>query len=306
MSGLYTTHYEDGTPVQRNTLLSLELPSRPGPNILTLLLLMMQSKLTNPAMLATLMPAKWSPDILVDMYSRASKRIVYESPSFSTNERIAQAMRESLRQQVRDKYGVFIPGTHDSSQLPVPFMTPDDENALKNMLSMNGDDETSEDVSKEKKKGTKKSDAIKSVAGTTAAWVNKVKNLLISHRYKKNTDIVVADTLIMDFVPRKGVRNPDLYPKISFVCSSNGAFIFDIFINTDRLNVFSYGTQLPHQITAPPSVLQSGFNGMLTSMEFSEYQRGLALAYLKIRETANHARKEDDRTKTLPQVAKKD
>jgi hypothetical protein len=301
-TGLYTTHYEDGTPVQKDTWLNPELPSRPGPNILTLLMLMQQSKIMTPAALAGMLPIKWSPDILVDMYSRASKRIVYDSPSFSTGERIQQAIRENLRQKVRNATGVAIPGTTEPNVSDfVPFMQQGDENLLKNFIEMVDQDDRSNELDTA---NPNNKDRMQSVGSATSAWLNKVKTTLFTHKYRRQPDIRVADTLIIEYGPRTGVKNPQLYPKIAFICSTNGAFIFDIFINTEKQEVFSYGSQLPHQITAPPSLLADPFLGMLTQAEYSQYLRGLALAYLKIRDAVNIARTEDKRTKTLKDVAK--
>lgn len=302
---LYTTKNEDGSPVEDGSWIDKVLPSRPGPNILTLLRMMQESKLTSTRLLATYMPAKWSPDLLVETYFKCANRIIKSLPTFSTEEQVQQHVRECLRQRVRDQTGLAIPGTvNRMGAMMVPFQSTGDAGLPDMLEALLASDAVEDEGSKLDDAKTKKADdnSLESVASLTASWIQRVRSMLFTHRYSRMPDIIIQGTRVVEFGPRKGVRNPQLYPRVSFICTESLGFIFDIFINTTKLDVFAYGSQQPHQVTVPPSLLAAPFMSALPVDEFTQYQRGLALSLLKIRDCVNKARQEDDRTKTLNQV----
>lgn len=302
MTRFYTTVNEDGSPVTEGTLPeSVVLPSRPEVNILSMLQLMMESKLpaNQVGALATMVPGKWSPDLLVETYFKYANLVMKLPPQFSSIEQVQQTIRENLRQKVHNTTGINIPGTFTTSYDFVPFVTELDS-ALPVQLN-----EMLENLAGEyhidcaRPAGT-----MQSVASVTADWLQRLRGIAFTHNYHKLPDILIQDTRAIEFGPRKNVRNPALYPKISLIATENLGFVFDIFINGEKLDVFAYGSQAPHQATVPPSLITGPFTGLLPVEEMAQYQRGLALALIKIRDVVLKARTEDRRTKTVAEVVR--
>jgi hypothetical protein len=308
---MYTTTNEDGTPVTVGigSVGNVVTPTRPGPNILTLLKLMMESNIPSSRLLPTLVSCKWSPDLLVDTYAKYSSWITKQPPHWSREEQVEQAMREALRQKISEETGLQIPGTI-SPLAVVPFMMTADAVNMEQLETILANETSEEDVAKfdfsRKSKEDKESGATKTVASTTADWIQRVRTMLFNHNYKRLPDIVIQNTRVIEFGPKAGVRNPTLYPRVAFIVSANLSFIFDVFIDTHKLDVFAYGTQAPHTATIPPSLLESANNiGVLPVDEFAQYQRGLALALIQIRDIANKSRNEDKKSKTVADVTGK-
>ena len=304
--------------------------SEPGPVLaknrltfdpLALLRLLLASKARSTAVLPTYLPNKIAADALLEVYAKYAWRITYEAPSFETTEAIEQATRELLRQRVRNATGIVIPGTQPPESLPE--MTP---------ISMVGDvlADVAADlpqyametaayailpealstrvlqptpVAAERVAPIRKGNApTKSVAGATAKFLTSVNNLLRTHYYDRLPDLLTTEMRVVEFGIRPNQRNPQLYPRVSLLCTANLSMVLDIYINNERMNVFHYAGRGSNMVTAPMSVRSPTFHGLITVNEYNQYVTGLSLALLGLRTAIKDARRKAFNTKVLPEI----
>jgi hypothetical protein len=288
---------------------------------LALLRILLESKARGTSVLPTYLPNKIAADALLDVYAKDAFRITYEAPSYETTEMINQATRELLRQKVRNATGIAIPGTQPPESLPE--MTP---------ISIIGDSlvETASDlpqyvvetaayailpqalservlqptpVAAERVAPLRKGNApTKSVAGATAKFLTSVNTLLRTHYYDRLPDLLTTEMRVVEFGVRHNQRNPQLYPRVSLLCTANLSMVLDVYINNERLNVFHYAGRGSNMVTAPMSVRSPTFRGLITLAEYNQYVTGLSLALLALRDKIKEARRMAMTTKVLPEI----
>lgn len=317
----YATKLPNGDPVDRTIYNPVLAENQPTFNIITLLRLLLESK-AQPSVLPTYFPNKIATDLLVETYAKCAHRIVYDSPSFSTEEQVAQGVREALRQKVRDATGVAIPGTFNKvncamrgdwipirSDIPViengplPYYAIEVEAA--DLVSVNPalqlPVQTDAKGKLPKKVAVSK---VKSVADTSANWLSQLNTLLKGHIYTRHPDVLTSTMRIVSYAVRSNQRNPQLYPQIVILCTADLSMVLDIYINNERMDVFHYANKGLNQITAPPSVKDDDFSGMITADEYAQYTLGLSLALLNIRSLLQTSRINARKTKVLPEIRK--
>jgi hypothetical protein len=313
----YATRFPNGLPVYNTIHNPVLAENRPTFNVVTLLRILLESK-ARPSALPTYAPNKVPVDLLLETYAKSAHLIVYDSPSFSTAEQINQSVRESLRQKVRDATGIAIPGTtgydlylqyvpirHENDVLaPVdsdlPYYVVEAE-AIEILPTGSSLLPVQTDIKGKLPKKVSPSQ-IKSVAGATANWLSQVNNFLKSHVYKRAPDLLTSEMRILDFSINRNQRNPQLFPHIVILCTADLAMVLDIFVNNTRMDVFHYANRGLNQVTAPVSVKDTTFSGLLTVQEFGQYNLGLALALLAIRHVVQGARITARKTKVLPEI----
>lgn len=300
--------------------------NRIGFDPVKLLRVLLESKARNTTMLPTYLPNKFAVDALLDAYAKNAWRIVYSAPCFETNEMVQQHTRELLRQKVRNATGINIPGTFGAESLPemIPIHTADDQlldlpvdmartqyveeaapvnftllmpQAISDRIGQPTPMVADDNLPIRKPKGR-----MRSVAGATAHFLSGVNTFVRAHQYVRLPDLLTSEMRVVEFGIRANQRNPQLYPRISLLCTANLSMVLDVYVNNNRLDVFHYGGRGRNSVTAPMSVKNPTFAGLITLAEFSQYMTGLTMAMVTLRDVVRKAHLKALNTKTLPEI----
>lgn len=278
-------------------------------DMLTLIRLVMASG-NKASILPTItgVSGKYSPDLLLELYEKYAKGI-QQAPVYPQDGlEYKQLLCDRLREAYVARFNLSIPGTLGVSKVNnfIPLTVAGDPLASDTVYMASAVDTAyaREVPAVELRtrtlplpKHAKRN--VKSVAGHTANWLSALNRFLLQKNYKRMPDVRTGEMRILAWEIRKNQRNPHLYPSVSLLCTANISMVLDIYVNTERLDVFNYARQLPNQPSIPRSLIDSPFAGVVTVNEFGQYVMGLGLAQLTIRISINSSVAKARKTKIM-------
>lgn len=275
--------------------------NRPIFDMLTLLRLMVEYNAGTKALptIIKLDGMKYSPDLLVETYVKHASNVAIGAPFATGRDNAWQGAKQGLRLRAQQEKYIKTP-LAENPEFTVPLVEGCD--CASEYDFAKGKVASNRAVETDARAIPKTTPGGKSVAATTATFLTSLNRFLLMKRYKRNRDVRTGEMRIISYSARPDVKNPHLYPAISFICTSNMSMVIDVFIANTRLEIFHYAGLQPNMPSVPRSIVESPYVGAITQNEMTSYVNGMHTALLTVRMVVLDAIIKARKTKTLAQV----